>query len=154
MATVEFEGPSGESLTLKLFTEHTDTQVASVSATERTNKKGWYTATVSGQSGTKDVSVQDATGFAHVTGKIDIRDDSGTYEPYSSRERILPEPAGPPTAGDATWEELLAWWMVLSLNKITVDDSETTVRNAADDADLATFANTDTGALFTSGAAS
>lgn len=45
-ATFEFPAATGETLTLKVFTIETDTQVASVAATERTNKKGWYTCSL------------------------------------------------------------------------------------------------------------
>ncbi len=148
MATVEFEGPSGRTLTLKLFTEHTDTQVVSVAATERTNKKGWYTATVTGQSGTRDVSVQDAGGFPFVTGKIDLQDDSGTYEPYTSLTRRIAEPSGPPSFGDDWWAHF-SWLMVGALNKLVVNDGQLALRNAADDADLATFSHSDDGNTFT-----
>lgn len=42
--TVEFLAPTGQTLTAKLFAFGTDTQTASVSATEATNRKGLYTA--------------------------------------------------------------------------------------------------------------
>ena len=42
--TVEFRAASGLTVTAKLFAAGSDTQVASVSATEATNRKGTYTA--------------------------------------------------------------------------------------------------------------
>ena len=40
--TVEFQAASGQTITAKLFTPGSDTEVASASATERTNDKGTY----------------------------------------------------------------------------------------------------------------
>lgn len=42
--TVEFRAPTGLTITAKLFSFGSDTQVASVSATEATNRKGTYSA--------------------------------------------------------------------------------------------------------------
>ena len=42
--TVEFRAASGLTITAKLFSAGSDTEVASVSATEATNRKGTYTA--------------------------------------------------------------------------------------------------------------
>lgn len=42
--TVEFRAATGLTITAKLFSAGNDTQVASVSATEATNRKGTYTA--------------------------------------------------------------------------------------------------------------
>lgn len=42
--TVEFQAVTGQSVTAKLFAVGSDTQVASVSATEATNRKGTYSA--------------------------------------------------------------------------------------------------------------
>lgn len=44
--TIEFEAPSGLSITLKLFNAGADTVLHSVAATERTNKKGFYTIAI------------------------------------------------------------------------------------------------------------
>lgn len=42
--TVEFRSPPSQTITAKLFAVGSDTQVASVSATEATNRKGTYSA--------------------------------------------------------------------------------------------------------------
>lgn len=42
--TVEFQCVTGQSVTAKLFAVGSDTEVASVSATEATNRKGTYSA--------------------------------------------------------------------------------------------------------------
>jgi len=42
--TVEFRSPPSQTITAKLFAVGSDTQVASVSATEATNRKGTYAA--------------------------------------------------------------------------------------------------------------
>lgn len=42
--TVEFRSPPSQTITAKLFTAGSDTQVASVSTTEATNRKGTYSA--------------------------------------------------------------------------------------------------------------
>lgn len=42
--TVEFSGPTGETITAKLFDAGSDTVVASVASTEATNRKGVYSA--------------------------------------------------------------------------------------------------------------
>jgi hypothetical protein len=42
--TVEFIAPTGQGVTAKLFAPGSDTQVASVTATEQTNRKGVYRA--------------------------------------------------------------------------------------------------------------
>jgi hypothetical protein len=42
--TIEFRSPPSQTVTLRLFVQGSDTQVASASATEATNRKGTYTA--------------------------------------------------------------------------------------------------------------
>ena len=42
--TVEFRSPPSQTVTAKLFSVGSDTQVASVTATEATNRKGTYSA--------------------------------------------------------------------------------------------------------------
>ena len=45
--TIEFRSPPSQTVTLRLFVQGNDTQVASASATEATNRKGTYTAVFS-----------------------------------------------------------------------------------------------------------
>jgi hypothetical protein len=45
--TIEFRSPPSQTVTLRLFVQGSDTQVASASATEATNRKGTYTAVFS-----------------------------------------------------------------------------------------------------------
>lgn len=87
MATRTFEFPcfSGQTVTLKLYTENTDTQVFSASATERTNKKGFYTVSVVDiASGAYDWRAHTASGSTLIVGKLDHVNAAGTEVPRGS----------------------------------------------------------------------
>lgn len=63
------------------------------------------------------------------------------------------EPAAAPTygAGGSGFEEVLAWLLALSRNKITQTDTTTTLRNDADSATLSTSTVSSDGTTFTRG---
>jgi hypothetical protein len=63
------------------------------------------------------------------------------------------EPSGPFAWASATIKDILGWCGALARNKMTSDASEVTLRNDADNADLATFAHSDDSTTFTSGEA-
>jgi hypothetical protein len=105
--TIEFRSPPSQTVTLRLFVQGSDTQVASASATEATNRKGTYTAVFSSIAageyqliatiGTSPI-IPVASGFVTLTLT------TATFFAYAKAELITT----PPTAGaiaDAVWDE-------------------------------------------------
>lgn len=77
---VEFEAPEGLTLTLRLYAYGADTQLASVSATEKTNDKGRYTATVTaGLTGWHHARIIDGSSNLIARGSVHMRDDAAIH---------------------------------------------------------------------------
>ncbi len=74
---VEFDSPIGLTLTLKLYAYGADTQLASVSSTEKTNDKGRYSSTVTaGLTGWHHARIIDASNNLIARGAVFMRDDT------------------------------------------------------------------------------
>lgn len=80
--TVEFECFSGRTLTAKLFTPGSDTEVASASATEGTNDKGTYRAAFTDvPAGTYRLTILDS-GVAVAKGRVKLALATADYFPF------------------------------------------------------------------------
>ena len=105
--TIEFRSPPSQTVTLRLFVQGNDTQVASASATEATNRKGTYTAVFSSvAAGEYHVIATIGTSpiISVASGFVTLTLTTATFYAYSKVELITT----PPTAGtiaDAVWDE-------------------------------------------------
>jgi len=105
--TIEFRSPPSQTVTLRLFVQGSDTQVASASATEATNRKGTYTAVFSSIAageyqliatiGTSPI-IPVASGFVTLTLT------TATFYAYAKVELITTPPTAAAIA-DAVWDE-------------------------------------------------
>jgi hypothetical protein len=105
--TIEFRSPPSQTVTLRLFVQGNDTQVASASATEATNRKGTYTAAFSSVAageyqliatiGTSPI-IPVASGFVTLTLT------TATFYAYAKVELITTPPTAAAIA-DAVWDE-------------------------------------------------
>jgi hypothetical protein len=105
--TIEFRSPPSQTVTLRLFVQGSDTQVASASATEATNRKGTYTAAFT------DVAAGEYQVIATIgtspiipvaSGFVTLTLTTATFYAYAKAELITT----PPTVGaiaDAVWDE-------------------------------------------------
>jgi hypothetical protein len=105
--TIEFRSPPSQTVTLRLFVQGSDTQVASASATEATNRKGTYAAVFSSiAAGEYQVIATIGTSpiISVASGFVTLTLTTATFFAYSKVELIT----APPTAGviaDAVWDE-------------------------------------------------
>lgn len=82
---VEFQAPSGITLTAKFFALGSDTEASSVASTEQTNRKQFYLATVTDAlAGVYHFLAVDAGGTPFASGYIDMLDDTATHRVESS----------------------------------------------------------------------
>ena len=105
--TIEFRSPPSQTVTLRLFVQGSDTQVASASATEATNRKGTYTAVFSSIAageyqliatiGTSPI-IPVASGFVTLTLT------TATFFAYAKVQLITTPPTAA-TIADAVWDE-------------------------------------------------
>jgi hypothetical protein len=105
--TIEFRSPPSQTVTLRLFVQGNDTQVASASATEATNRKGTYTAVFSSIAageyqliatiGTSPI-IPVASGFVTLTLT------TATFFAYAKVQLITTPPTAA-TIADAVWDE-------------------------------------------------
>ena len=105
--TIEFRSPPSQTVTLRLFVQGSDTQVASATATEATNRKGTYTAAFTDVAageyqiiatiGTSPI-VSVASGFVTLTLA------TATFYAYAKVELITTPPTAA-TIADAVWDE-------------------------------------------------
>lgn len=95
--TVEFQAVTGQSVTAKLFAVGSDTQVASVSATEATNRKGTYSAAYTDvAAGTYDlIAFVSTTPVARW--QVVLTLTTATFQAY--------EPIATGPIADAVWDE-------------------------------------------------
>jgi hypothetical protein len=89
-ATLEFDAPEGLTLTAKLYAVGADTELASVAATERTNDKGSYAASiVDFATGTYKLRIIDgssntvARGILHHVNAAAVENTSDYFDPVS-----------------------------------------------------------------------
>jgi len=91
MATqsVEFRAVTGQTITAKLFSAGSDTQVASVSATEATNRKGTYTAAFTDiAAGEYQLIAFDATPIPVASWWVTLAAPTATYEVYDKANKL------------------------------------------------------------------
>ena len=91
MATqsVEFRAATGLTITAKLFSAGSDTQVASVSATEATNRKGTYTAAFTDvAAGEYQLIAFDATPIPVASWWVTLAAPTATYEVYDKANKL------------------------------------------------------------------
>ena len=114
---VEFVAPNGVGpLTLKLFTLGTETEVATATATEKTNRKQLYAATVTvALSGVHHALAVDATGFPYASGFVDMADDNDIHRVESSYALAT----AAPTIARMTNQIPLTWTAALAFNTAT-----------------------------------
>lgn len=85
MATqsVEFRAVTGQTITAKLFTAGSDTEVASVSATEATNRKGTYTASFTSVAAGEYILIAlDATPIPVASWWVTLTNTTATFQVY------------------------------------------------------------------------
>ena len=105
--TIEFRSPTSQTVTLRLFVQGSDTQVASASATEATNRKGTYTAAFT------DVAAGEYQVIATIgtspiipvaSGFVTLTLATATFYAYAKVELITTPPTAA-TIADAVWDE-------------------------------------------------
>ncbi len=105
--TIEFRSPPSQTVTLRLFVQGSDTQVASASATEATNRKGTYTAAFT------DVAAGEYQVIATIgtspiipvaSGFVTLTLATATFYAYAKVELITTPPTAA-TIADAVWDE-------------------------------------------------
>ena len=133
MATVEAIAPSGFTLTLRLYSLGSDTEVVNVAMTEANNRKGTYTATVNGQSGNFHATV-DQAGSLIGNGYLWLQDDSGTYGTVDERDKVaMGEPGQElPPLSIPMWRKVAYLYKVFR-NRLVTDTGSGEVRFYADD---------------------
>lgn len=96
--TIEFRGPTGQTITLRLFVPGSDTLIASASSTEATNRKGTYLASFT------DIPVGEYQCIATIgtspiipvaSGFVTLEDLTATFRAYSKVELITKPPTIP-----------------------------------------------------------
>lgn len=82
-----------------------------------------------------------------------VKSAGALAQPFIIYPVDIAEPAGAPAfgAGGGGLEEVLAWLLALSRNKMTQTDTTTTLRNNADSADISTSAVSAASGTFTRG---
>lgn len=127
--------------------------VAGDLATEYTNKLGLYAATVDqALAGEYDVIAVDAAGDVAYIGRVWLIEEASTflcYDPGPISSIVAVEPTSFPVFGTDTLLNFWRWFAALSINPMTATAAEIKLRNQADSADLATFAQTDDGTTYT-----
>ena len=105
--TIEFRSPPSQTVTLRLFVQGSDTQVASASATEATNRKGTYTAVFSSiAAGEYQVIATIGTSpiIPVASGFVKLTLTTATFYAYAKVELITTPPTAAAIA-DAVWDE-------------------------------------------------
>lgn len=100
MATqsVEFRAATGLTITAKLFSAGNDTQIASVSATEATNRKGTYTAAFTSVAAGEYILIAlDATPIPVASWWVTLTNTTATFQVYEKSDSL--------TIADAVWDE-------------------------------------------------
>lgn len=96
--TIEFRAVTGQTVTAKLFAAGSDTEVASVTATEATNRKGTYTATFTDvAAGEYQLLAFNATPIPVASWWVTLAATTATYEVYEKANRLA--------IADAVWDE-------------------------------------------------
>lgn len=80
--TVEFRAASGLTVTAKLFAAGSDTEVASVSATEATNRKGTYTAAYTDVAAGEYILIGIADSLPVCSWWVNLRLATSTFQVY------------------------------------------------------------------------
>jgi hypothetical protein len=105
--TIEFRSPPSQTVTLRLFVQGNDTQVASASATEATNRKGTYTAAFTDVAA-GEYQVIATTGTSPIipvaSGFVTLTLTTATFYAYAKVELITTPPTAA-TIADAVWDE-------------------------------------------------
>lgn len=84
---VEFDGPEGLTLTLKLYSYGSDTEASSTSCTQKTNDKGRYASTVTaGLTGWYHARIIDGSNNLIVRGCVHMRDDANIHYVQDARD--------------------------------------------------------------------
>jgi hypothetical protein len=105
--TIEFRSPPSQTVTLRLFVQGSDTQVASASATEATNRKGTYAAVFSSvAAGEYQVIATIGTSpiIPVASGFVTLTLTTATFYAYAKAELITTPPTAA-TIADAVWDE-------------------------------------------------
>jgi hypothetical protein len=99
--TVEFRAATGLTITAKLFSAGSDTEVASVSATEATNRKGTYRAAYTDvAAGEYQLIAFDSQPIPVASWWVTLEAATATYGTYSKADRL--------SIADAVWDEAYA----------------------------------------------
>ncbi len=105
--TIEFRSPPSQTVTLRLFVQGNDTQVASASATEATNRKGTYTAAFSSiAAGEYQIIATIGTSpiIPVASGFVTLTLTTATFFAYAKVQLITTPPTAA-TIADAVWDE-------------------------------------------------
>ena len=96
--TVEFRAATGLTIIAKLFAAGSDTEVASVTATEATNRKGTYRAAyTSVAAGEYQLIAFDSQPIPVASWWVTLESSTATYQTYSKADRL--------SIADAVWDE-------------------------------------------------
>ncbi len=96
--TVEFRAATGLTITAKLFSAGSDTEVASVSATEATNRKGTYLAAFTSVAAGEYVLIAfDTTPIPVASWWVTLTNTTATFQVYEKADSL--------TIADAVWNE-------------------------------------------------
>jgi hypothetical protein len=107
--TIEFAAPSGQTVTAKLFSAGSDTQIASVSASEAANRKGVYTASFTDLApGAYRLIGLSASSILLCQWWVETLASTATYVAYEQIRSGYSLAVTPPTSAqiaDAVWDE-------------------------------------------------
>lgn len=114
---IEFDAPSGLSITLKLFERAKDTVLQTLTATERTNKKGFYTVTFDATyDGQYDYAIF-VSGSCIGSGQVDLGNDTMTRQAvgiHGGTDRLFEAKASLPVVHVVSGESNLVKFTMLN----------------------------------------